>query len=132
MGLFFFLFVWLIVFSCTGDINFRYVFFIFYFKDVCWLSLTVILTFKVEANLTFSQIYLHSWLDLSAVEKKIEVWLQVICTVIWPALVAYVAPAVSFTSGDALCSFLKGLLRACCVRVSGVGLQKWVVEHPLN
>lgn len=26
------------------------------------------------------------------------------------------APAVSFTSGDALCSFQEGLLTACCVR----------------
>lgn len=56
-------------------------FFIFYFKDVCCLSLTVILTLKVEANLTFSQIYLDAWPDSSAVEKKIEGQIRVIGTV---------------------------------------------------
>lgn len=56
-------------------------FFIFYFKGVCCLSLTIILTLKVEANLPFSEIYLDAWLDLSGVEKKIEAQVYVIGTV---------------------------------------------------
>lgn len=102
-------------FSCSDDVNFRYVFFIFYLNDMCCLSLTVILTLKVEAKLIFSQIYLDAWLD-SRVQWRRKLRLEyTIWMVMWPTLIAYMAPAVSYTSGDALCSSPEGLLRACCV-----------------
>lgn len=73
-------------FSCADDVNSRYVFFIFYFKDMClsWfeikqsLSLIVILTLKVEANFAFCQIYLDARLDSRAQwRRKLEA--QVCC-----------------------------------------------------
>lgn len=73
---------WVGFFPYADDVNFRYMFFIFYFKGVYCLSLTIILTLKVEANLTFSQIYLDAWLDSSAVEKKIEAQVCMIGTVV--------------------------------------------------